>query len=334
MTKRMGCPAWMLAVLCCFAALSAAGISYSGKPKSGPGAYNKTPYNFEKELEKSKFDIDTSHFIVPEEKPAPKAKEPPPGDYTIDDWPDSPKKPEKQSKAKPKKAKPRQEPKSPPKKSVQPPLGEYCKSCGKYTADAFGQMTDFKRNVQQKQIKCAACGRLKKFRCIDLPLTERGVKGWCNCHWDSHTKRSTLLFHAGDIFRAAIAGGVNIELGIGYNLCSGCGMVLHPEKCHTKGKALELMDWRIYADICQKTGRQLTLDEAYGALKKRQDELAAIPHGHVVVSGQCRCKKPDPILVGKVVHNEHYVCVECGRVYIPIGNTVPEGSSRRWQMGL
>ena len=295
MTKRMGCPAWVLAALCSCAVLSVAGVGYDGKPKSGPGAYNKKPYNFEKELEKSKFDIDTSHFIVPEEKPAPKAKEPPQGfvpqvglgGYTLEGsiTPEYPKKTEKQSGAKPKKVKPKQGPKPTPPK-------------------------------------------------IDLPSTERGVKGWCNCHWDSHTKRSTLLFHAGDIFRAAIAGGVNIELGIGYNLCSGCGMVLHPEKCHTKGKALELMDWRLYADICQKTGRQLTLDEAYGALKKRQDELAAIPHGHVVVSGQSRCKKPDPILVGKVVHNEHYVCVECGRVYIPIGNTVPEGSSRRWQMGL
>lgn len=71
-----------------------------------------------------------------------------------------------------------------------------------------------------------------------------------------------------------------------------------------------------------------------GEMKNAQDRLKAIPDGQVVVPGKCSCKEPDVIKTGFFDNQEFYVCLLCGRVYVPVNCNVPIGPTARREMGL
>lgn len=143
-----------------------------------------------------------------------------------------------------------------------------------------------------------------------------GVRGWCKCGGKKGTECCCGY--------GAVFGEGKTDCRYMYVLCRRCGKcVRDPDN---------VFDVKV-EEMLQKT-KHMTTSQVLAERKKAQARLLAIPDGQIVIPGKCVCEKPDVIKAGSLDGKEFYVCLLCGRCYVPVNNTVPIGPTARSEMGL
>ncbi len=143
-----------------------------------------------------------------------------------------------------------------------------------------------------------------------------GVRGWCRC---GGKKDKGCCCGYG-----AILGASATDCPYVYTLCKRCGKcVRDPDN---------LFDVKV--EVALQKAKNMTTSQFLAERKKAQARLLAIPDGQIVIPGKCVCEKPDVIKAGSLDGKEFYVCLLCGRCYVPVNNTVPIGPTARSEMGL
>ena len=109
-----------------------------------------------------------------------------------------------------------------------------------------------------------------------------------------------------------------------YSLCGRCGKIERPENV---GGSLWILD-----NEMERQRRLERRSSSHQEFKEAERKLFAIPDGQIVIPGKCTCASPDPIKTGFVDNDEYYICCNCGRVYVPVGNSVPIGPTAKRAM--
>ena len=141
-----------------------------------------------------------------------------------------------------------------------------------------------------------------------------GVKGWCRC---GSQKGRIYSVGGGD------AKG-NQQGPYTYSLCGRCGKIERPKD--TDG-SLWILD-----NEMERKRRLEKRNYSHKDFKELERKLLAIPDGQIVIPGKCTCASPDPTKTGFVDNDEYYICCNCGRVYVPVGHSVPIGPTAKREM--
>ena len=150
-----------------------------------------------------------------------------------------------------------------------------------------------------------------------------GVRGWCRCQKKNIDDGLAMVgpWSYGSFGRKKYDE-LGIECDLAYFICHRCGRVVHPDDRTIRNQELKIFDVRLYKAILEQHG-DIVWRKAVVPLKKRQNQIASIPDGQIVIAGKCNCKEPDPIKTGFVDNDEYYICCVCGKVYLPVNGTVP-----------
>ena len=141
-----------------------------------------------------------------------------------------------------------------------------------------------------------------------------GVKGWCRC---GSQKGRIYSVGGGD------AKG-NQQGPYTYSLCGRCGKIERPKD--TDG-SLWILD-----NEMERKRRLEKRNYSHKDFKELERKLLAIPDGQIVIPGKCACTSPDPTKTGFVDNDEYYICCNCGKVYVPVGHSVPIGPTAKREM--
>lgn len=145
-------------------------------------------------------------------------------------------------------------------------------------------------------------------------LKQVGVKGWCRC---GNQKGRIYSVGGGD------AKG-NQQGPYTYSLCGRCGKIERPEDADG---SLWILD-----NEMERKRRLEKRKYSHQDFKEVERKLLAIPDGQIVIPGKCACTSPDPTKTGFVDNDEYYICCNCGRVYVPVGHSVPIGPTAKREM--
>lgn len=157
---------------------------------------------------------------------------------------------------------------------------------------------------------------LSEQKLVDGMKEKIGVRGWCRC---GGKKDKGCCCGYG-----AILGASATDCPYVYTLCKRCGKcVRDPDN---------LIDVKV--EVALQKAKNMTTSQFLAERKKAQARLLAIPDGQIVIPGKCVCEKPDVIKAGSLDGKEFYVCLLCGRCYVPVNNTVPIGPTARKELGL
>ena len=144
---------------------------------------------------------------------------------------------------------------------------------------------------------------------------QAGVCGWCNCNrnnMDNDVAQVGPWLYGS--FGREKYDSLGIECDLAYFVCCKCGRVLHPSNHALRKEELGIFDVSLYKKWLRQNNGDIWR-KALVPLKKRQDELAALPNGRIVVRGKCVCKKGNILLVHVGRNgNDFYVCTICGHV--------------------
>ena len=159
-----------------------------------------------------------------------------------------------------------------------------------------------------------------------------GIKGWCRCWEDPEVRgaRSIMVGGGDDGF-----GGIEDptrplpKYKYSYRFCLRCGKCRRPNLKWDDSSSRRIFDNQLEIQLAMTNG--LKTSEYVNARKDVERKFINIPDGQIVFPGKCSCKEPDPIRDGFM---NNYVCVVCGKCYVPVNNAVPIGPTAREEMKL
>lgn len=154
-----------------------------------------------------------------------------------------------------------------------------------------------------------------------------GIKGWCACLEKQETSGARSIM-VGDGW-AWLEDPTAPMPRYSYRFCLRCGKCRRPDLNSDFSSSRRILDNQLEMQLVVTNG--LRTCDYVNARKDVERKFINIPDGQIVFPGKCTCKGPDPIQDGC---RNNYVCVRCGRCYVPVGNTVPIGPTARKEWGL
>lgn len=150
---------------------------------------------------------------------------------------------------------------------------------------------------------------------------EVGIRGWCSCREKQETSGAKSIM-VGCPWESLADPTVPMPR-YSYYFCLRCGKCRRPD---LKWDSRVIFDNQL--EMRLSTAKGLRTSDYVNARKDVERKFMNIPDGQIVFPGKCTCKDPDPIRDGFM---NNYVCVRCGRCYVPVNNTVPIGPTARAQ---